>query len=102
MPKNHLFKPPEHLVKQWPEVFEGLYMNTMPIAYINRIGIIFHDGRIWEIDVADKLLAEDPEIVANSLLDIFEEYHTEIEDLSFDIDVDRLKQDINNKTKNLF
>ncbi len=52
---NPLFKPPRHLVKEWPEVFEDLYMNTMPVAYLDSVRLDFTDGRVWEIDVKNEL-----------------------------------------------
>lgn len=100
MPKR-LFRSPEHLVKQWPEVFEDMYMNTMPLLYLNFIRIVFNDGRIWEIDIKSQLTAADPGVVADKILDIFDEYSTEIKDIDFDIDTDQLKQDIVNKTKGM-
>jgi len=97
-----MFKPPEHLVKQWPEVFEDLHIDTMPVAYMNRVRLIFEDGRIWEIDVYKQLQGSHPEAVADALIEILEEYASEIIDLDFDIDVERLKEDIKSETKNLF
>ena len=52
---NPLFRPPRHLVKEWPEVFEDLYMNTMPVAYLDLVHLEFKDGRIWEIDIKNEL-----------------------------------------------
>jgi len=54
MPKP-LFKPPRHLVEEWPEVFEDMYMNTMPVYYLDMIRMEFVDGRIWEINVQAQL-----------------------------------------------
>ena len=54
MPKP-LFKPPRHLVEEWPEVFEDMYMNTMPVCYIDMIRMEFNDGRIWEINIQEQL-----------------------------------------------
>ena len=96
-----MFKPPEHLVEQWPEVFEDLHMDTMPVAYIDCIRLVFQDGRVWEIDIAKQLKSDHPEAVADHLIDILEEYAPEVVDIDFDIDVDRLKYDIENETKNL-
>jgi hypothetical protein len=100
VPKKQ-FKPPEHLVSQWPEVFEDLHIDTMPVAYMNIIRLTFEDGRIWEIDVGKQLQSNDPEAVADSLIDMLEEYAPTIVDMDFDIDVQRLKQDIEKETKNL-
>lgn len=100
MPKRG-FKPPAHLVSQWPEVFEDLHMDTMPVAYMNLIRLQFGDGRIWEIDVASQLQESQPEAVADSIVDILEEYAEDIVDIDFDINVELLKEDIKNETKNL-
>jgi hypothetical protein len=98
---NRLFRPPEHLIKQWPEVFEGMYMNTMPLFYLNSVQIKFKDGRVWEIDVKTQLLNLDADLVADKILDIFDEYGQEIENIDFDVDTDKLKQDISDQTKGM-
>jgi hypothetical protein len=100
VPKR-LFRPPDHLIKQWPEVFEDMYMNTMPLLYLNSVQIEFKDGRIWEIDVKTQLLNIDADTVADKILDIFEEYNKEIQEINFDVDTDKLKQDISNQTKGM-
>lgn len=100
MPKR-LFRPPEHLIKQWPEVFEDMYMNTMPLFYLNSVRIEFKDGRIWEIDVKAQLLNLDPDLVADKILDIFDEYSKEIENINFDVDTEKLKKDISDQTKGI-
>lgn len=101
MPKR-LFRPPAHLVKQWPEVFEDMYMNTMPLFYLNSVQIVFKDGRIWEIDIESQLKISEADVVADKILDLFEEYHKEIENIDFNIDTDKLKKDIENSSKNIF
>lgn len=97
-----MYRPPEHLIKQWPEVFEDLQMDTMPVAYIDLIRLKFSDGRIWEIDIASKLVDQHPEDVADTLIETLEEYAPEIIDIDFDLNVDKLKSDIEKETKNLF
>lgn len=101
MPKR-LFRPPEHLIKQWPEVFEDMYMNTMPLFYLNSVQIKFKDGRVWEIDVKTQLVDQDPDLVADKILDIFDEYGNEIENIDFNVDTEKLKQDIEQSSRNIF
>ncbi len=98
---NPLFRPPRHLVKQWPEVFEDLYMNTMPVAYLETVNLIFSDGRIWEIDVKSQLSSNDFDLVADKLLGTIREYQEEITKLDFTIDIERLKKDISDQTKTI-
>lgn len=100
MPKN-LFKPPRYLVKEWPEVFEDLYMNTMPVAYLDNLRLEFTDGRVWEIDVQDQLSAVDADSMADRLLSVFQEYRDDIKKIDFKIDIEKLKCDIKKSTNNL-
>lgn len=96
------FRPPRHLVKEWPEVFEDLYINTMPIAYVDTMIIEFSDGRIWEIDIKDQNKKSDPDKVAEKLLNTLNEYKDTIKKLDFKFDVDLLKNDIKNGTDKIF
>lgn len=98
---KRLFRPPDHLIKQWPEVFDGMYMNTMPLYYLNNVRLEFKDGRIWEIDIKTQLITLEADIVANKILDMFEEYSDEIENVNFDVDTEKLKKDIKNQTKGI-
>jgi len=98
---RHYFKPPKHLVDEWPEVFKDLYMDTMPVAYVEKMIIEFTDGRIWEIDVKKQLENDDPDGVAKKLLNSLTEYKDTIKNLDFKIDVGLLKADIAKKTKKI-
>jgi hypothetical protein len=101
MPKP-LFKPPRHLVKEWPEIFEDLYMNTMPVAYLINLRLEFNNGRIWEINVQEQLVNAEADEVADKLLNIFHEYRNDIKKIDFQMDIERLKVDIQESSKNLF
>ena len=97
-----LFKPPKHLVKEWPEIFEDLYMNTMPVAYLILLRLEFTDGRIWELNIQEQLVNADPNDVADKLLSIFQEYRNDIKKIDFQMDIERLKTDIQESSKNIF
>jgi len=89
------------LVKEWPEVFEDLYMNTMPVAYLILLRLEFINGRIWEINVQEQLANAEADEIANKLLNIFQEYRNDIKKIDFQMDVERLKNDIQESSKNL-
>lgn len=89
------------MVKEWPEVFEDLYMNTMPVAYLILLRLEFINGRIWEINVQEQLANAEAEEIANKLLNIFQEYRNDIKKIDFQMDVERLKNDIQESSKNL-
>jgi hypothetical protein len=97
-----LFKPPRHLVKEWPEVFEDLYMNTMPVAYLDVVHLEFANGRVWEINIKEQIISSDLDAIATRLLDTLQEYKDEIVKIDFKVDVNRLKKDIGNSTKSIF
>lgn len=99
---NPLFKPPRHLVKEWPEVFEDLYMNTMPVAYLERIHLEFADGRVWEINIKDELKKQEADLVADTLINTLQEYKEEIKKIDFKVDIDKLKKDIKDSSKGIF
>jgi hypothetical protein len=99
---NPLFKPPRHLVREWPEVFEDLYMNTMPVAYLDSVRLDFTDGRVWEIDVKHELDTQTAEGIADVLISTLQEYKDEIKKIDFKVDVERLKKDIKDSSKNIF
>jgi hypothetical protein len=99
---NPLFKPPRYLVKEWPEVFEDLYMNTMPVAYLEMVHLEFNNGRVWEINVHEQLKELDVDEIATRLLDTLQEYKSEITKIDFKVDVERLKKDIVDSTKTIF
>jgi len=96
-----LFRPPNQLIKEWPEVFEDLYMNTMPVAYVKSLRLEFKSGRIWEIDVMEQLEDLSSDALADRILETFNEYRNEITKVDFSIDIEKLKNDIKNQTKDL-
>lgn len=98
---NPYFKPPRHLVKEWPEVFEDLYMNTMPVAYLEYVHLEFANGRVWQIDIKSQLLEQEAEVVATRLLDTMSEYREDIVKLDFKVDVEKLKKDIGDSTDSI-
>jgi hypothetical protein len=100
VPKK-LFKSPLELVKEWPEVFEDMYMNTMPVDYLHSLRLEFSNGRIWEIDIQERLTDSTPDSLADKILEIFQEYREDITKIGFSINVDKLKKDIENQTKDL-
>ena len=99
---NPLFKPPRHLVKEWPEVFEDLYMNTMPVAYLEMVHLEFVNGRVWQIDIKEQMKSLNSDEIAAKLLETLQEYKDEIKKLDFKVDVERLKIDIGDSTKTIF
>lgn len=99
---NDLFKPPRYLIKEWPEVFEGLYMNTLPVEYLEYIFLEFADGRVWQIDIKSQITQKNINEVGSRLLETIQEYCAEIKKIDFKIDIKKLKLDANASTKLIF
>jgi hypothetical protein len=76
-------------------------MDTMPVAYVDKMIIHFTDGRIWEINIKEQLQKENSDAVAKKLLKTLSEYKDTIKNLDFKIDVELLKKDIQKKTKKI-
>lgn len=96
-----MYRPPVNLVNEWPEVFEDLHITTMPINYLNNILIEFSNGRVWEISISDQLKNSTAEQLSEKLLDTLKEYRSEIKKIDINLDVDRLKKDIQHSSKNI-
>jgi hypothetical protein len=96
-----LYKSPECLAAEWPEVFENLYINSLPINYIDLIRVEFLNGRKWEIDLKND--TREISISLESLvLETFNDYKDDIIKLEFKIDILKLKADVESQSKNIF
>ena len=73
----------------------------MPVGYLDLLRLEFNDGRVWEIDIQDQLNDTDAESVADKMLLIFQEYRDDIIKIDFKMNIEKLKMDISNSTKDL-
>ena len=73
----------------------------MPIKYIHGVELTFQDGRVWEIDVPEQLDLVDEDDILERLSEGIKDFQEEIVTINFQVDVDRLKQDILKLTKNI-
>jgi|TARA_B110000259_G_scaffold160677_1_gene184317 hypothetical protein len=76
-------------------------MNTMPVAYLDAMLLEFNDGRIWEINIKEHLVQDDPDSVAKKLLQTMNEYKDTIKKVDFKINIDLLKKEIQDRTNKL-
>ena len=74
----------------------------MPVTYIDFINLEFQDGRIWQIDIKQQLAEDEPDSVAERLMFTLTEYKDTIKKIDFKIDVERLKKDIKDSTRDIF
>jgi hypothetical protein len=82
-------------------VFENLYINSLPINYIELIRVEFSNGRKWEIDLRGG--TEQRSIsVKDLVLETFGDFKEEISKLEFTVDVNKLNTDIKIQTNGIF
>lgn len=93
MSKN-LHQLPDQLVQEWPEVFDGLYINIMPVYYLNSISLEFGTGMMWQIDISPEIDFVDPDIMSNVINDVLEECGEELEYIHYNFNIEKFKDDI--------
>lgn len=98
---NRLFLSPARFASQWPEIFDDLYMNFIPVTYVQLVNIEFYDGSIWEIDIADQLKLHPSSQVSAFLQSALQEFTEEIRDVDFKLNMKKLKRDTHIMTSNV-
>ena len=94
MPKKKL---PPAVIDTWPEIFNEIDVDVVPIEYLHSINVKFKDGKMWEIDVKKSL--EKPNIdIETALEELFEHYEQSIESIDFRLDTEKVKYDIKKRT----
>lgn len=103
MPKkrsNESTQLPPDVVSHWPEVFQDLDVQVVPLEYLHSVRVFFEDGKVWEIDIAKSMQKNDDEThLEDTLEQLFEEYDDVIVNVDFRLDTERLKKDIQDRTK---
>ena len=97
MSKKSNKKLPKEVISHWPEVFDDVEINAVPLEYLDSIRVQFNDGKIWDIDInTSKNKVKDLE---KSLDDLFEQYQDHIKTVDFRLNTDKVKRDITTRTK---
>ena len=89
--------PPE-VVDHWPEVFEHIDIDVVPLEYLSTVRVEFSDGKIWDIDIQKSIQKSKDLNLENTLDDLFNEYQDQIVNVDFRLDTQRLKRDITKRT----
>lgn len=97
MPKQK--KLPQDVIDQWPEVLDDVDIKVIPLAYLDSIRVTFENGKSWDIDTAKALAESNDHDLESALEEILHEYEDEIVHVDFRLDVDRVKSDIQNRTR---
>jgi hypothetical protein len=91
-------KLPEGVINTWPEIFEEINVDVVPIEYLHSINVKFKSGKTWEIDI--KKTREKPNVnIETALEELFEHYENDIDSIDFRLDTEKVKYDIKKRTK---
>lgn len=98
MPKKSTVLPKD-VIAHWPEVFQDVTVEAVPIDYLHSVRVSFRDGKVWDIDI-EKSKAKHPATDLETVLEqMFQEYDEYIVNVDFRLDTDRIKRDIQKRTK---
>ena len=70
-------------------------MDYIPLDYVNTLVVTFQDKTIWEIDMMNRDLGDDPETVLD---EFFNEYEETISTVDFRLDLKKLQTDVAKRT----
>lgn len=90
---------PPDVISHWPEVFKDLDVKVVPLEYLHSVRIFFKDGKIWEIDIEKSKEKVPDENLEETLSEMFSQYAESIINVDFRLDTQRLKSDIQARTK---
>ena len=84
----------------WPEVLKDIDVDVIPIEYLVTTRVMFKDKKIWEIDMqSSRNKLGDDKVLEDVLQELFDEYENSIENIDFRLDIERLKNDIQKRTR---
>jgi len=92
-------KLPSDIIDHWPEVFNDVHIDVVPIEYLDSIRIGFVDGKTWEIDLKNKVEGSQSESLNDALDDLFADYEDVILNVDFRLNTEKVKEDITKRTK---
>jgi hypothetical protein len=91
---------PKEVVDHWPEVFGEITLNVIPLRYLDSITVTFKNTKVWEIKISSKQAKEDWGSFEKSLKELLSSYESEIENVDFKLDTERVKKDMIKNTNN--
>jgi hypothetical protein len=90
---------PKDVIDLWPEIFDHVKLNVVPLNYVHSIEITFKNKKIWEIDCKRNLKTQSWEEFEIEIKSVIGSYEDDIQSIDFKLDTDRIKKDISRSTK---
>lgn len=85
---------PKDVVDIWPEVFGEISLNVLPLGYLDTVTIKFKNKKTWEINLTEVQKNENWSDFEVTLKDVLSTYESEIDNVDFKLDTERIKKDI--------
>jgi hypothetical protein len=89
---------PKEVVAYWPEVFEEVTLNVLPLLYLHSVVINFKDNKSWEIKLTTKIKKDGWNSFQQSLSELLTSYEEQIDDVDFKLDALKVKKDVEKLT----
>lgn len=90
---------PPDVIRHWPEVFKHIDVHTIPIEYVTSVHIHFAGGKEWIVDFDASKSNQKMSKVGEELEALLSEYEDEIVNVDFRMDTEKVKRDIQKKTR---
>jgi hypothetical protein len=90
---------PKDVIKDWPEVFEDVRLNVVPLGYLHTVLVNFKDGKTWEIRITQQTKKGGWEAFEKNLAELVKNYEATIDNIDFKLDTTRVKKDIERSTQ---
>jgi hypothetical protein len=85
---------PKDVVEHWPEVFGEITLNVVPLVYLDSVTVTFKNKKVWEIKISSKQAKDDWDTFEQNLKEMLASYESEIENVDFRLDTERVKKDM--------
>ena len=89
---------PNDVIEVWPEVFEEVTLQSLPLLYLHSVVINFKDNKSWEIKLTTKIKKDGWNSFQQSLSELLNSYEEEIDDVDFKLDAVKVKKDVEKLT----
>jgi hypothetical protein len=86
------------VIESWPEIFEDVSLNVVPLKYLCSVQVKFKDKKIWNIDIGKNLRDDNWQVIQTNIQEMVMNYKEHIESVDFKLDTDQIKKDISRET----
>lgn len=90
---------PQDVADLWPEIFNEIEMNVVPLNYVHLIEILFKNEKVWKINFRNISKNQSWDAIEQELKSIVKDYEEEIQSIDFRLDTDKIKREVSRSTK---